>query len=88
MMKKMHLKLNSQIKMLQNIRLVLEEMNTLSFSAIVQKEGGTQFKLIVDFPNGGQALFKPMRFPREQVLLSKNPLKISIKRRLNEALCF
>jgi len=46
----------------------LEELNVIPFSAIIQKEGGTQFKLIIDFPNGGQALFKPMRFPRDQVL--------------------
>ena len=36
------------------------------FYSIVQKEGGTQFKLIVDFKDGGQALYKPMRFPRTQ----------------------
>ena len=42
-------------------------MSTLPFQSIVQKEGGTQFKLIVEFPGGGQALFKPMRFTREQV---------------------
>ena len=36
------------------------------FSSIVQKDGGTQFKLIVDFKDGGQALYKPMRFPRTQ----------------------
>jgi len=49
--------------------LLLEELNTLPFSVIEQKEGGTQFKLIVDFPNGGQAMFKPMRFSRDQVFL-------------------
>ena len=36
------------------------------FYSIVQKEGGTQFKLVVDFKDGGQALYKPMRFPRTQ----------------------
>ncbi|GBP71423.1 hypothetical protein EVAR_88581_1 [Eumeta japonica] len=30
-----------------------------------QKEGGTQLKLIIDYPNGIQALFKPMRFARD-----------------------
>ena len=29
-------------------------------------EGGTQFKLLVDLEDGGEALFKPMRFPRNQ----------------------
>jgi hypothetical protein len=42
-------------------------MVSLPFLSIVQKEGGTQFKLIVEFPGGGQALFKPMRFSRDQV---------------------
>lgn len=31
-----------------------------------QKDGGTQLKLVIDFDNGGQALFKPMRFPRDR----------------------
>ncbi|CAH2037230.1 unnamed protein product, partial [Iphiclides podalirius] len=30
-----------------------------------QKEGGTQLKLIIDYQNGVQALFKPMRFARD-----------------------
>ncbi|CAG0916928.1 unnamed protein product [Notodromas monacha] len=34
-----------------------------------QQEGGTQLKLIIDFASGGQALFKPMRFSREQETL-------------------
>ena len=37
--------------------------------AITQKEGGTQFKLIVDLADGGEALFKPMRFTRTQQTL-------------------
>ncbi|XP_072382783.1 extracellular serine/threonine protein CG31145 isoform X3 [Diabrotica undecimpunctata] len=35
----------------------------------VQKTGGTQLKLIIDFANNMEALFKPMRFPREQQTL-------------------
>jgi len=31
-----------------------------------QKDGGTQLKLVIDYKNGGQALFKPMRFPRDR----------------------
>ncbi|CAG9864003.1 unnamed protein product [Phyllotreta striolata] len=34
-----------------------------------QKTGGTQLKLIIDYVNGMNALFKPMRFPREQQTL-------------------
>ena len=44
-------------------------MNLFVFSAIEQKEGGTQLKLIITFEDGGQALFKPMRFPRSQETL-------------------
>merc|ERR1719318_1869710 len=36
---------------------------------ITQKEGGTQLKLIIEYVDGGQALFKPMRFPRTQETL-------------------
>ena len=38
-------------------------------SGITQKEGGTQLKLIIEYEDGGQALFKPMRFPRTQETL-------------------
>ncbi|KAL0278757.1 UNVERIFIED_CONTAM: hypothetical protein PYX00_000482 [Menopon gallinae] len=34
-----------------------------------QKEGGTQLKLVISYNNDMQALFKPMRFPREQQTL-------------------
>ena len=46
---------------------VLHDMATLPFDSIEQKSGGTQFKLVVDFGEGRQALLKPMRFPREVV---------------------
>lgn len=36
---------------------------------VSQKTGGTQLKLTIDYPNEVQALFKPMRFPREQQTL-------------------
>ncbi|GFN96857.1 extracellular serine/threonine protein kinase fam20c [Plakobranchus ocellatus] len=34
-----------------------------------QKDGGTQIKLMITCEDDGQALFKPMRFPREQETL-------------------
>lgn len=34
----------------------------ISFSLTVQKEGGTQLKLIIEFPNDIHALFKPQRW--------------------------
>merc|ERR1712223_1876034 len=45
---------------------ILQSMSNQPFTAISQKEGGTQFKLIVELADGGEALFKPMRFPRTQ----------------------
>ncbi|XP_052759271.1 extracellular serine/threonine protein CG31145 isoform X2 [Galleria mellonella] len=44
---------------------VLKDMATAPVLHAEQKEGGTQLKLIIDYPNGVQALFKPMRFPRD-----------------------
>ncbi|CAH2004994.1 unnamed protein product [Acanthoscelides obtectus] len=48
---------------------VLHEMITEPITHVAQKTGGTQLKLIIDYENGMQALFKPMRFPREQQTL-------------------
>lgn len=36
--------------------------NDSLFLVSVQKEGGTQLKLIIDYPNDIHALFKPMRW--------------------------
>ncbi|KAK2576333.1 hypothetical protein KPH14_005694 [Odynerus spinipes] len=48
---------------------LLLQMATQPITHVVQKEGGTQLKLVIDYPNNSQALFKPMRFPREQQTL-------------------
>ncbi|XP_066140145.1 extracellular serine/threonine protein CG31145 [Euwallacea fornicatus] len=48
---------------------LLAEMHTEQILHVAQKTGGTQLKLIIDYPNDLQALFKPMRFPREQQTL-------------------
>lgn len=45
---------------------LLQEMATLPIVHVGLKDGGTQLKLIIDYENGGQALFKPMRFPRDR----------------------
>uniref|UniRef100_T1KRA7 FAM20 C-terminal domain-containing protein n=1 Tax=Tetranychus urticae TaxID=32264 RepID=T1KRA7_TETUR len=45
---------------------LLKDMATLPIVRVGQKEGGTQLKLIIDYRNSGQALFKPMRFPRDK----------------------
>ena len=48
---------------------VITAMRSLPVVGISQKEGGTQLKLVIEFEDGGQALFKPMRFPRTQETL-------------------
>lgn len=48
---------------------VLEDMATQPIDQVVQKEGGTQLKLIITYRNGMKALFKPMRYPRKQQTL-------------------
>ncbi|XP_060523041.1 extracellular serine/threonine protein CG31145 isoform X2 [Cylas formicarius] len=48
---------------------LINEMRTEPILHVAQKSGGTQLKLIIDYPNDLQALFKPMRFPREQQTL-------------------
>lgn len=47
------------------VEAILKDMATLPVLHAEQKEGGTQLKLIIDYPNGVQALFKPMRFARD-----------------------
>ncbi|XP_058130023.1 extracellular serine/threonine protein CG31145 [Anopheles ziemanni] len=51
------------------VNAVIDDMIKLPILHVVQKEGGTQLKLIIDYPNDIHALFKPMRFPREQQTL-------------------
>uniref|UniRef100_A0A182RXI1 Fam20C domain-containing protein n=1 Tax=Anopheles funestus TaxID=62324 RepID=A0A182RXI1_ANOFN len=51
------------------VNAVIDDMIRMPILHVVQKEGGTQLKLIIDYPNDVHALFKPMRFPREQQTL-------------------
>ncbi|XP_066587878.1 extracellular serine/threonine protein CG31145 [Prorops nasuta] len=48
---------------------LLREMAVMRIHHVVQKDGGTQLKLVIDYENEMQALFKPMRFPRDQQTL-------------------
>ncbi|XP_012255104.3 extracellular serine/threonine protein CG31145 [Athalia rosae] len=48
---------------------LLRQMVTKPVRHVVQKEGGTQIKLVIEYTDRSQALFKPMRFPREQQTL-------------------
>lgn len=45
---------------------LLKDLAAFKIVHVVQKEGGTQLKLVIDFEDYGQALFKPMRFQRDQ----------------------
>lgn len=45
---------------------LISDLATMSVVKVGQKDGGTQLKLVIDYMNGGQALFKPMRFPRDR----------------------
>ncbi|XP_008929879.2 extracellular serine/threonine protein kinase FAM20C [Manacus vitellinus] len=45
---------------------LLQDLATQRIISSVQKSGGTQLKLIMTFPNYGQALFKPMKQTRDQ----------------------
>lgn len=44
---------------------LLKSMRESPIKSIVEKEGGTQFKLVVEFENGDKALLKPRRYTRE-----------------------
>ncbi|MGH0172319.1 UNVERIFIED_CONTAM: hypothetical protein FKN15_067241, partial [Acipenser sinensis] len=48
------------------LELLLEQLATHKIMSAVQKPGGTQLKLVMSFPNYGQALFKPMKQARDQ----------------------
>ncbi|XP_017568676.1 extracellular serine/threonine protein kinase FAM20C [Pygocentrus nattereri] len=47
-----------------NLPALVEQMATSRIVSAVQKTGGTQLKLLMTFPNYGQALFKPMKQER------------------------
>ncbi|XP_036378602.1 uncharacterized protein LOC118773647 [Megalops cyprinoides] len=48
-----------------NVQGLLEQLATHRIVSAVQKSGGTQLKLVMSFPNYGQALFKPMKQERD-----------------------
>uniref|UniRef100_A0A1A9UVG6 Fam20C domain-containing protein n=1 Tax=Glossina austeni TaxID=7395 RepID=A0A1A9UVG6_GLOAU len=71
-LEKFHLKISKRELYAENeplVEAVLKDMITLSILHVAQKEGGTQFKLLVEYPNDIKALMKPMRFPRDQQTL-------------------
>uniref|UniRef100_A0A8D0CBN4 FAM20 C-terminal domain-containing protein n=1 Tax=Salvator merianae TaxID=96440 RepID=A0A8D0CBN4_SALMN len=48
------------------LQTLMKDLATQTILSSVQKPGGTQLKLIMTFPNHGQALFKPMKQTRDQ----------------------
>ncbi|XP_073405549.1 extracellular serine/threonine protein kinase FAM20C-like isoform X1 [Dendrobates tinctorius] len=48
------------------VPILLKEMSNQRILNSVQKPGGTQLKLLMTFPNYGNALFKPMKQDRDQ----------------------
>ncbi|XP_054715736.1 extracellular serine/threonine protein CG31145-like isoform X2 [Uloborus diversus] len=51
------------------VEAMLQDIATQRITSLEQLPGGTQIKFVVTFENGGQALMKPMRFPRDQETL-------------------
>ncbi|XP_029951129.1 extracellular serine/threonine protein kinase FAM20C-like [Salarias fasciatus] len=48
-----------------NMDALVQELATHRIVSAVQKSGGTQLKLVISFPNYGQAMFKPMKQQRD-----------------------
>uniref|UniRef100_A0A8P4JX25 Family with sequence similarity 20 member C, like n=1 Tax=Dicentrarchus labrax TaxID=13489 RepID=A0A8P4JX25_DICLA len=49
-----------------NMELLTQHLATHRIVSAVQKSGGTQLKLVMSFPNYGQAMFKPMKQERDE----------------------
>nr|XP_015799049.2 extracellular serine/threonine protein kinase FAM20C [Nothobranchius furzeri] len=49
-----------------NMELLVQHLATHRIVSAVQKSGGTQLKLVMSFPNYGQALFKPKKQERDE----------------------
>ncbi|KAG7487005.1 hypothetical protein JOB18_044281 [Solea senegalensis] len=48
-----------------NVEALTQQISTNRIVSAVQKSGGTQLKLVMSFPNYGQAMFKPMKQERD-----------------------
>ncbi|XP_031778010.1 extracellular serine/threonine protein CG31145 isoform X2 [Nasonia vitripennis] len=69
---KFHMQIRKRELYSKGSRVVEDLLEFMASQPIVhasEKSGGTQLKLVMDYPNKMQALFKPMRFPREQQTL-------------------
>ena len=62
---------------------LINDLKNLPIDSIEEPDAGTQIKLFMDFPNGGGALFKPMRTPRDQAIRGANQFYFSEYERHN-----
>ncbi|KAK7112956.1 extracellular serine/threonine protein CG31145-like [Littorina saxatilis] len=67
---------------------VLSDLTKRNIIDVEQKEGGTQIKLIITYDDEGQALFKPMRYPRETETLPDHFYFADYERHIAEIAAF
>ncbi|KAK3604508.1 hypothetical protein CHS0354_037990 [Potamilus streckersoni] len=67
---------------------LMKDMTREPIVDIEQKEGGTQLKLIITYSDEGQALFKPMRYAREQETLPDHFYFVDFERHNAEIAAF
>lgn len=70
------------------IQALMDDLTNRKIVDVEQKDGGTQIKLIIGFDNAGQALFKPMRFPRETETLPDHFYFADYERHIAEIAAF
>ncbi|KAG8189856.1 hypothetical protein JTE90_023363, partial [Oedothorax gibbosus] len=66
------------------VNAMLNDLAKQKIVGVVQLPGGTQIKLLMTFENGGKALFKPMRFPREVETLPNHFYFTDFERHVSE----
>ncbi|XP_050391453.1 extracellular serine/threonine protein CG31145 [Patella vulgata] len=71
-----------------SISSLLKDMNRMPIVDVDMKEGGTQLKLIITFEDEGQALMKPMRYPRSQETLPNHFYFVDYERHNAEIAAF
>lgn len=88
---KFHLQISKYSLYPEDMRVVeelLRDIATQNIVGIEQHPTGTQIKLVLTFENGGQALFKPMRFPRDHETLPNHFYFTDFERHHSEIACF
>nr|XP_042908500.1 extracellular serine/threonine protein kinase FAM20C-like [Parasteatoda tepidariorum] len=67
---------------------LLQDMATQRIIAVEQHPGGTQLKFIIFFEDGGRALFKPMRYPRDKAVPMRTLYLSDHERHVSEIAAF